>query len=129
MQNDVLARVKKCLSEVLALSVDEIEPDMRLVDDLGAESLDLVELMYLLEQEFNIQLSKKDMSLSSQLGLRDEEIHTDEVLTPKALNLLKEQFPWAQSVLVEGATRNHLAALLTVQEVANAVRKKLETPL
>jgi hypothetical protein len=50
--------------------------------DLAADPLDLVELMFLLEQEFGIRLTREDLSLSAQLSLPDEELRTGEVLTP-----------------------------------------------
>ena len=118
-------RVAKCIAQVLALDLVDIRPDSRLMDDLGAESLDLVELMYVLEHEFGIRMEQKDMSLTAQLGLSDEEIHEHEVLTPRALEALRERFPWAQELLKPGITRKHLAALLTVAEVTRAVERKL----
>jgi len=127
MSDRTVARVSKCVAEVLALEPDRVQPGSRLVDDLAADSLDLVELMYLLEQEFNITLSKQDLSLTAQLGLPEEELHEHEVLKPAALALLRERFPWARDILVEGISRKHLAALLTVEEVARAVERKVAT--
>lgn len=123
---DVIDRVRKRLAEVLAIVPDEILPESKLVDDLGAESLDLVELMYMLEQEFDIRLSRDDLSLSAQLGIPEDEIHDNEILTARALELLRERFPKAKDLLQEGITRRHLAALLTVEEIALAVRKKVD---
>ncbi len=123
---DVIDRVRKRLAEVLAIVPDEILPESKLVDDLGAESLDLVELMYMLEQEFDIRLSRDDLSLSAQLGIPEDEIHDNEILTARALELLRERFPKAKDLLQEGITRRHLAALLTVEEIALAVRKRVD---
>jgi acyl carrier protein len=123
--DDVLHRVAKCVGEVLARDPAVIVPEDRLMDDLGAESLDLVELMFALEQEFDIRLERDDMSLTAQLGLSEEEIHRDEVLTPRALELLRARFPRAGAVLKDGVTRKHLGALLTVEEVVRAVRARL----
>lgn len=125
MTQDILERIKKCVAEVLAITPASIEPQSRLIDDLGADSLDLVELMYLMEQEFNLRLSKNDLSLSAQLGIAEEEVHIDEVLTPKALGLLRRRFTHATDFLVEGITRNQLAALLTVNEIAKVIAEKL----
>jgi acyl carrier protein len=122
--NDTIERTKKCLGQVLALNPSEIKDDAKLLSDLGAESLDLVELMFLLEREFTIQLSKKDVSLSAALGLSEEETHKNEVLTLKALSLLRERYPAASELLVDGVTRGRLAALITVQDIASAVDKK-----
>ncbi len=125
MNQDHVERVKKCLAEVCALDEKEIRSDSRLIDDLGADSLDLVELMYLLEQEFSIQLEKNDLSLSTQLDMPEHEVHQNEVLTPKALAGLRDRFPHAMDLLVEGTTRVQLAPLLTVGEVARSVERKL----
>jgi acyl carrier protein len=123
--DEIVTRVSRCVAEVLAIEPDEVARDSRLMDSLGADSLDLVELMYLMEQEFDITLHKDDMSLTAQLGLSEEEIHDNEVLTPGALELLRERFPASKAILVEGISRKHLAALITVEEVARSVERKL----
>ena len=125
MSENTIDRVARCVNEVLALEPGKVQPTSRLMQDLGADSLDLVELMYVVEQEFDITLAKEDLSLTAQLGLPEDEIHDHEVLTPAALERLRERFPWAQAMFVPGLTRKHLAALLTVEEVARAVDRKL----
>lgn len=124
-RTETVARVAKCVAEVLALEPAKISPSSRVMEELGADSLDLVELMYLMEQEFAITLSRDDLSLSAQLGLPEEEIHEHEVLTPRALAALRERFPGSAAILKEGITRKHLAALLTVEELARAIERKL----
>lgn len=127
MTTDTLMRVRRCVAEVLALDVEKVTADRRLMQDLGAESLDLVELMFMIEREFGLRISRDDLSLSSQLGLPDGEIHRDDVLTPKALAMLRERHPDAHGLLQEGMTRRHLAALLTVGEMAKSVERRLGT--
>jgi acyl carrier protein len=127
--DDVVTRVAKRVAEVLARSPAEVKPESRLMTDLGAESLDLVELMFLLEQEFGIRLSREDLSLSAQLGLTEEELRSGEVLTPRAVALLQERFPKAGDVVREGMTRRELAALLTVEEIARSVRNRMAAPV
>ena len=50
-------RVKKIVSDQLGKSTDEIQSDSSFVDDLGADSLDTVELVMALEEEFDIEIS------------------------------------------------------------------------
>jgi acyl carrier protein len=121
---EIVPRVARCVAEVLALEPGQVRPESRLMDELGADSLDLVELMYLLEQEFDVTLSKDDMSLTAQLGLAEEQIHEQERLTPLALERLRERFPWARDLLVDGITRRHLGALVTVETFARAIERK-----
>jgi acyl carrier protein len=123
--DDVVQRVARRIAEVLALAPADVKPSSRLMTDLDADSLDLVELMFLLEQEFGIRLTREDLSLSAQLGLPEEALRTGEVLTPRALELLRARFPDAGDVLHEGVTRRELAALLTVEEIARSVRARL----
>jgi acyl carrier protein len=125
MSDPICDRVAKCVGQVLALAPDSIEPHSRLIQDLGADSLDLVELMYVLEEEFSLRLDKQDLSLSAQLGLPEEEVHQKEVVTPKALLLLRERYPNAGDVLRDGVTRAELASLLTVAALAESMRNKL----
>jgi acyl carrier protein len=118
-------RIIRCVAQVLAKSTSEITPQSRLVDDLGADSLDLVELMYVLEDEFGLKLDKQDMSLSAQLGLTEDEVHERDVIKPKALALLRERYPQAHALLRDGVTRNQLAPLLTIEALAFGLESKL----
>ena len=53
-------RVKKIIAEQLAVSAEEVKPEASFVDDLGADSLDQVELVMALEEEFNIEISDEE---------------------------------------------------------------------
>lgn len=50
------ARVIRCLHEQLGTPIDDIKPELSLVDDLGADSLDTVEILMELESEFEIEI-------------------------------------------------------------------------
>jgi acyl carrier protein len=128
MSEELQGRVRKRVAEVLALQPEEVRADASLVDDLGADSLDLVDLMFTLEKEFGITLKRQDLSLTAQLGIPEEEVHRNEILTPKALDLLRARFPAAAEKLREGSTRKQLAVLLTVEEISRAVGRKLAEP-
>lgn len=53
-------RVKKIVSDQLGTSMDEIEIDSSFVDDLGADSLDTVELVMALEEEFDTEIPDEE---------------------------------------------------------------------
>ena len=50
-------KVKKIIAEKLSVELEEIVPEASFVDDLGADSLDLVELIMSMEEEFDIEIS------------------------------------------------------------------------
>jgi acyl carrier protein len=53
-------RVKKIVSDQLGASIDTIKNDSSFVDDLGADSLDTVELVMALEEEFDLEIADED---------------------------------------------------------------------
>jgi acyl carrier protein len=56
----VETQVKHIIVEQLGVSVDEVLPEASFVDDLGADSLDLVELIMMMEEEFGGEIPDED---------------------------------------------------------------------
>ena len=63
-----LEKIKKLLSEQLSISEDKITEDSRVVEDLGADSLDVVELLMTLEDEFGITVEDEDAIKLKTIG-------------------------------------------------------------
>jgi acyl carrier protein len=59
--DELFTRFQKCAVEVLSVSEDQVTLDARFGDDLDADSLDLVELVMALEEEFNIEVPEEDL--------------------------------------------------------------------
>lgn len=57
----VMARVKKVVSEKFDVKEEELAPDTSIIEDLGADSLDTVELITALEEEFGIEIPDGDV--------------------------------------------------------------------
>ncbi len=60
MAQDIETKVRAKISEQLGVSADEVTPEASFIEDLGADSLDIVELVMALEEEFNIEISDED---------------------------------------------------------------------
>ncbi len=56
----VTDKIKKVVAEKLSVDVSEVVPEAHFVDDLGADSLDLVELIMSMEEEFDVEISDED---------------------------------------------------------------------
>ena len=54
-------KVKEIIVEQLGVSPDQVKPDARFIDDLGADSLDTVELIMALEEEFGVEVPDEDV--------------------------------------------------------------------
>jgi acyl carrier protein len=77
--NEIKIGVLKCLGNSLAISTDEIKPTTFLIKDLGVDSLDILDISFSLEKEFNIKL--RGTSLDDLLKMD---------FTPNASGLLSE---------------------------------------
>jgi acyl carrier protein len=60
MEMNAEEKVKNIIIEQLGVSADEVVPEASFVDDLGADSLDLVELVMVLEEEFGREIPDED---------------------------------------------------------------------
>jgi len=59
-RDDILSKVKEITSEQLGVDESQITPEAKFVDDLGADSLDTVELVMALEEEFDLEISDEE---------------------------------------------------------------------
>ena len=61
-------RFKKCAVEVLAVEPDQVTKEARFADDLDADSLDLVELVMALEEEFDVSVDEEELEGIETVG-------------------------------------------------------------
>jgi len=73
---DIEKRVKEIIVEQLGANESEVKPEAKFVDDLGADSLDLVELVMALEEEYNMEISDEDAEKILTVGDAIEYIKT-----------------------------------------------------
>ncbi len=59
-KDDIASKVKEITSEQLGVDESQITPEAKFVDDLGADSLDTVELVMALEEEFDLEISDEE---------------------------------------------------------------------
>jgi acyl carrier protein len=68
VDQELFARFKKCAVDVLSVSADQVVPEAKFADDLDADSLDLVELVMALEEEFNVEVPEEDLDGVETVG-------------------------------------------------------------
>lgn len=68
MADDSFSRVKKIIVEQLGVEEDQVKPESSFIDDLGADSLDIVELVMALEEEFDMEIPDEDAEKIATVG-------------------------------------------------------------
>ncbi|MDQ7056364.1 acyl carrier protein [Persephonella sp.] len=61
-------RIKEIIADQLGIDVEQIKPESKFVDDLGADSLDVVELIMAFEEEFDVEIPDEDAEKIQTVG-------------------------------------------------------------
>ena len=93
VQNDIWEKVSIAFQEALGLDEDEVEFDMTIIDDLDAESLDLLDITFQLERSFDISIPRGGIQKTAQEGTNNDGLNEDGTLTENALDRLSEAMP------------------------------------
>ena len=126
-REDVMAGVRECVALALELPVDSVGEDDRLVGDLGAESLDLLDLVFQLEQKFSVRISPRDIERRAREKLCGEPLEIDGIYTPGALAELRKALPDVpDGELAEGLSVADLPRTFRVGTMVNLVCSVLE---
>ncbi|MGJ8694805.1 MAG: acyl carrier protein [Verrucomicrobiaceae bacterium] len=68
MADNIQEKVTEIIVEQLGVSADQVKPEAKLIEDLGADSLDAVELVMAVEEEFDIEVPDEDAEKLATVG-------------------------------------------------------------
>lgn len=123
-QDEVFKKVKETLVDALGVDDDEVTPDATLRGDLGAESIDFLDIVFRLEKSFNIRIPRGE--LFPENILNNPEFVKDGKLTPAGVKELKTRMPHADLTEFEkDPDVNKMAEHFKVQTICNYVMKKV----
>lgn len=86
---NVYPKVRKIIADVLVLDEDEVLLTSRLITDLGAESIDFLDLVFQLEKEFSVKIPRGQLEKNARGNLSAEEFEKGGVLTEAGMHALK----------------------------------------
>ena len=123
---DVFEQVKDCLVDSCGIDRQEIELDKTLMDELGIDSIDLIDLVYTLEKHYTISIEIGEFAKTVAKELGDVPFEKDNVITDGGLELLKEWIGESQHKNIQkGLTVQQIPFLFTVRSICILVLKKL----
>ena len=89
----IWAKVQDAFAVALGLEEDEVVPEARLIEDLGAESLDFLDIVFRLERAFDIKIPRGGIDAEAREGMDAGVYEVDGVLTEMGLVKLAEVMP------------------------------------
>ena len=123
-KEEIFEKVQEALVDALGVDDDEVSTDATLVGDLGAESIDFLDIVFKLEKSFEITIPREE--LSPEDVLTNSEYVQDGVVTGEGMAELKRRMPWADLAEFEKNPRvQDFGNLLTVGDLCNYVESKL----
>ncbi len=132
-KEEIFKKVQGVLEDVLGADADEVTPDATLREDLGAESIDFLDIVFRLEKAFTTDPAKPFKIPRGELFpenlpamMADEKFVMDGKITPLGIAELKKRMPFADfTAFDKNPTIQAAQDLLNVQTVVNYVQSKL----
>jgi acyl carrier protein len=123
---DVDAAVKEAVVEALALDDDEVTPESTLMDDLGAESIDLLDILFRIEKSTGVKIEASDLGDYMQGGIPDDEFSDEnEIITEKGAQHLKSVMPQVDPGELAGSLKaEEVITLFTVENLSQMVKSR-----
>jgi acyl carrier protein len=124
-RDDIFEKIQEVLDDALGVDDDEVTPNASLTADLGAESIDFLDIIFRLEKTFDFKISQGELfpeNLTENLDWV-----SDGSLTDAGLAMLKERMAHVDFTAIEDGDRNisKIGDLITVNSLVNFVEIKL----
>ena len=92
-RDEILQGVCECVAAVVDTDPSNVHEGDRIIEDIGADSLDLLDLVFHLEQRFKIKISPRDIERRAKRELGETPLEVEGVYTPEAIEQLRRAMP------------------------------------
>ena len=124
-RDDIFAKVSDQLQDALGVDDDEVTPKATLTGDLGAESIDFLDIVFRLEKTFGIKIPRGEL-FPENLAAADSNFVQDGVVTDEGLAELREKMPHADVDSFAGDPKvENLQELFTVDMIVNFIDSRV----
>jgi len=124
-RDEIFTQVQEVLVDALAVDDDEVSMESTLMGDLGAESIDFLDIVFRLEKAFGIKIPREELFPAESL-MNDAELVHNGKLTDKGLTMLREKMSHTDLTEFEkDPDINKMADLFTVNAIVNYIENKL----
>jgi acyl carrier protein len=124
-KEEVFEKVREALMDALGVDDDEVTPEATMVGDLGAESIDFLDIVFRLEKAFDIEIPRSE--LFPEDILTSAEYVQDGKVTDAGVTELKKRMPFADLTKFESnPVVQDFGNLLTVNDLCRYVESKVD---
>jgi acyl carrier protein len=125
---DVDSAVKEAVVEALALDDDEVTADATLMEDLGAESIDLLDILFRIEKSTGVKIEASDLGDYIQGGIPDDEFSDDDqIISAVGAAQLCKVMPQTDPAELEGKLKaDEVMTLFTVENLVQMVQSRAD---
>lgn len=125
-RDEIFEKVQEVLVDALGVDDDEVTPEASLTADLGAESIDFLDIVFKLEQAFGFKIQQGE--LFPENVTENPDFVRDGRVTDQGIAELKQRLPHADFSKFESNPEvTKVAEIFTVNAVVNFVDRKLQT--
>jgi acyl carrier protein len=125
-REQILEKVKAVMVDALGVDDDEVTQEATLMGDLGAESIDFLDIVFRLEKTFGIKIAREELFPAEAL-MNNPEFISNGKLTAKGVAELKARMPHTDvSEFAKNPELSKLPDLFTVGMIVNYVESKLK---
>ena len=125
-QEEIYTKVSATLVEALNVDEDDIKPTSTLQGDLGAESIDFLDIVFRIEREFGIKIPRGELFPESIFS-GDPDFVQDGRVTDKGLDELRTKMPFADiSKFASNPEVGNISDLFTVELITRYIQGKLQ---
>ena len=125
-REEIYKAMRSLVADSLALKEDEIQPQCRLTDDLGADSLDFIDIIFGIEKKFGIKLRDGELDFILRLDFSSPQVMRQGYLTLETIERLKKRFPaLGQAQDPAKVTPAQLFSLITIETLCIMVEEEL----
>jgi acyl carrier protein len=123
-KEEVFEKVQTALVDALGVDEEEVTPEATMVGDLGAESIDFLDIVFRLEKSFGIEIPRSE--LFPEDVLTNAQYVQNGKVTPAGIELLKKRMPFADlSKFETNPVVQDFGNLLTVSDLCRYVESKV----
>lgn len=124
--DEIFQKVHSVLTDALGVDDDEVTPEATLMADLGAESIDFLDIVFRLEKTFDIKIPRGEL-FPENLASAESGYIKDGKVTPAGLAEFRSRLPYADISKLEADPKvENIADLYTVDMICRFIQSKLK---